>query len=300
MQQPERAAPGAAPGPWNFEVDTTLIRILAANAQALPQRVAMREKDRGIWQQITWQQTLEQVLRCAAGLQSLGLKPGEAILVLGDNRPHLYMGMLSAGALRGYAMPVFPDATPDEILHVVQHVHVRFVLAEDQEQVDKVLDLRERGAPIEQIVYDNPRGLGRYKAPGLISWADLQALGARRLAEESRTAPGADRAGGARGPGGLHPLLGHHRQAQRCRAQPPQYPGRRAQCLPGARLRLRRGRAGVPADGVDRRLRHHGGRRRRAALHDQRAGAPGDGAAKTCARWRPPSTWPHRAAGTTC
>ena len=185
MQQPERGARGASQGPWNFEVDTTLIRILAANAQALPQRVAMREKDRGIWQQITWQQTLEQVLRCAAGLQSLGMKRGEAILVLGDNRPHLYMGMLSAGALCCHAMPVFPDATPDEILHVVQHVHVRFVLAEDQEQVDKVLDLRERGAPVEHIVYDNPRGIGRYKAPGLSSWQQLQELGARRLAEES-------------------------------------------------------------------------------------------------------------------
>jgi long-chain acyl-CoA synthetase len=185
MQQPDRAAPGAVAGPWKFEVDTTLVRLLAANAQAIPQQVAVREKDRGIWQQTTWQQMLEQVLCCAAGLQSLGLQRGEAILVLGDNRPHLYMGMLAAGALGGYAMPVFPDATPDEILHVAQHVHVRFVLAEDQEQVDKVLDLRERGAPIEHIVYDNPRGIGRYKAPGLSSWQQLQERGASRLAAEA-------------------------------------------------------------------------------------------------------------------
>ncbi len=185
MSQPDRAAPGATPGPWKFEVDSTLIRLLAANAQALPHRVAVREKDRGIWQETSWEQTLEQVLRCAAGLQELGLRRGEAILVLGDNRPHLYMGMLAAGALGSYAMPVFPDATPDEIMHVVQHVHVRYVLAEDQEQVDKVLDLRERGAPVEHVVYDNPRGLGRYKTPGLSSWQDLQQRGARRLASES-------------------------------------------------------------------------------------------------------------------
>jgi long-chain acyl-CoA synthetase len=185
MPPPDRRAPGSHEGSWDFSVDTTLVRILAANARAFPQRVAMREKDRGIWQQISWQQMLDTVLGCAAGLQSLGLGPGEALLVLGDNRPRLYMGMLSAGALRSYAMPVYPDATPDEILHVVQDVRVRFVLAEDQEQVDKALDLRERGAPIEHIVYDNPRGIARYRAEGLISWDALQALGSQRLAAES-------------------------------------------------------------------------------------------------------------------
>ena len=147
--------------------------------------MAIREKDRGIWQQTRWSQALNAVLGCAAGLQSLGLGRREALLVLGDNRPHLYMGMLSAGALGCYAMPVYPDATLEEILHVAQDVRVRFVLAEDQEQVDKALELRERGAPIEHIVYDNPRGLARYRAEGLVSWDALQSLGAGRLAAES-------------------------------------------------------------------------------------------------------------------
>jgi long-chain acyl-CoA synthetase len=146
----------------------------------------MREKDRGIWQQTSWRQVLDAVLACAAGLQGLGLDRREAMLVLGDNRPHLYMGMLSAGALGCHAMPVYPDATPEEILHVVHEVRVRFVLAEDQEQVDKALDLRERGAPIEHIVYDNPRGIARYRAEGLVSWEELQSAGARRLAAEPR------------------------------------------------------------------------------------------------------------------
>jgi long-chain acyl-CoA synthetase len=180
MPQADRRAPGA----WDFGIDTTLVRILAANARAFPQRVAMREKDRGIWQQISWSQVLDSVLACAAGLQSLGLARREALLVLGDNRPHLYMGMLSAGALGCYAMPVYPDATLEEILHVAQDVRARFVLAEDQEQVDKALELRERGAPIEHVVYDNPRGLARYRAQGLVSWDALQSLGAGRLAAE--------------------------------------------------------------------------------------------------------------------
>jgi len=167
---------------WDFNPDTTLLRLLAANAQAFPQGVAFREKDRGIWQQVTWGEACETVLRMAAGLQASGLAPEQGVLVLGDNRPRLYLGMLAASALGAYPMPVYPDATPDEVLHVASQLPVHYVLAEDQEQVDKALDLRERGAGLEHIVYDNPRGLGRYTAPGLISWTAMEQLGADRLA----------------------------------------------------------------------------------------------------------------------
>src|SRR4051794_22068449 len=102
--QPDKSAGAKNPGSWDFGLDTTLIRILAGNARAFPERVAMREKDRGIWQQVTFRQMLESVMACAAGLQSLGLARGEALMVLGDNRPHLYMGMLAAGTLGAYAM----------------------------------------------------------------------------------------------------------------------------------------------------------------------------------------------------
>ena len=163
---------------WNFETDTTLIRVLARNADVFPDRVAMREKSKGIWKQTTWQQLLESVLCCAAGLEGLGFKAGEVMLVLGDNRPRLYAGMLAAGALGGYAMPAFPDATLDEIRHFVHEAGARFALAEDQEQVDKMLDLREQGATIEHIIYDDLRGLAAYANSGLISWDALQAKGA--------------------------------------------------------------------------------------------------------------------------
>ncbi|WP_342130509.1 AMP-dependent synthetase/ligase [Hydrogenophaga sp. OTU3427] len=180
MPSSERRA-GRRSDTWDLNPRTTLPRLLAANARVLPQGVAFREKDRGIWQETTWQTAQDKALRCAAGLQALGLHKGQTVLVLGDNRPHLYLGMLAVGMLGGYATPVYPDATPEEILHVVNSVQVQFVLAEDQEQVDKALDLRERGAPLEHIVYDNPRGLSRYKAPGLVSWAALQTEGAARL-----------------------------------------------------------------------------------------------------------------------
>jgi long-chain acyl-CoA synthetase len=168
-------------GPWDFSSDTTLPRVLAANAKALGDTVALREKDRGIWQQTTWAEWLEQVLCCAAGLEALGFVAGDALLTVGDNRPHLYTGMLAAGALRGFAMPVYPDAAPDEVRHSIQASEVRFVLAEDQEQVDKILDLRESCPSIAHMVYDDPRGLGAYQAPGLLSWARLQELGAEAL-----------------------------------------------------------------------------------------------------------------------
>lgn len=173
---------------WDLKPHTTLPRLLAANARLLPQGVAFREKDRGIWQETTWQQAHEKTLRCAAGLQALGLTKGQAVLILGDNRPHLYLGMLAVGMLGGYATPVYPDATPEEIMHVVSSVQVHYVLAEDQEQVDKALDLRERGAPLDHIVYDNPRGLSKYAAPGLVSWQALLDKGGARLQAEAALA----------------------------------------------------------------------------------------------------------------
>ena len=170
---------------WDFAIDTTLIRVLATNAKVFPDRVAMREKTKGIWKQITWIELLDSVLCCAAGLESLGFGAGEVILVLGDNRPRLYAGMLAAGMLEGYAMPAFADATLDEIRHFVHEAGARFMLAEDQEQVDKILDLRDQGATVEHIIYDDPRGLNAYPNPGLISWEAVQAKGAERLAADA-------------------------------------------------------------------------------------------------------------------
>lgn len=170
---------------WDLNPDTTLPRLLAANARLLPQAVAFREKDRGIWQETTWQTAYDKALRCAAGLQAQGLQKGHAVLILGDNRPHLYLGMLAVGMLGGFATPVYPDATPEEIMHVVNSVHVQFVLAEDQEQVDKALDLRQRGASLQHIVYDNPRGLSRYTAPGLVSLQQLMNDGHDRLQSQA-------------------------------------------------------------------------------------------------------------------
>jgi len=169
---------------WDLGADTTLVRLLARNAEVLGDHVAMREKHLGIWQETTWAQMLDATLAFAASLQSMGFGKEDALLVLGDNRPNLYMGMLAAGALGGYAMPAYPDATPDEIRHFMHEANARFVLAEDQEQVDKALDLGEVSSSIEHIIYDEPRGLASYQHPGLVSWDKLQTRGIERLRAE--------------------------------------------------------------------------------------------------------------------
>ncbi|MEY4362977.1 MAG: hypothetical protein RLZZ24_329, partial [Pseudomonadota bacterium] len=169
---------------WNFDANSTLIRLLALNAQHRGEQVAVREKDLGIWQQTTWQQWLDEVLACAAALEQLGFGRDSGLVVLGDNRLHLYSGNLAASTLRGQAMPVYPDATPEEILHVIEQSQAAFVIAEDQEQVDKILDLRDRCGFIRTIIYEDPRGLADYDAEGLVSWDDLMQRGRARLAQE--------------------------------------------------------------------------------------------------------------------
>jgi long-chain acyl-CoA synthetase len=162
----------------------TLLSLLAANARTHGDAIAMRERDRGIWREFTWADMLSQVVSFAAALDALGFRPGEGLLVIGDNRPRLYFGMLSAAALRGLAAPIYPDVPPDELEFYAGNSRARFALAEDQEQVDKLLDLRARVRIPETIVYDDPRGLSHYSQPGLISWNALVQRGRQRLAAE--------------------------------------------------------------------------------------------------------------------
>lgn len=163
---------------------STLLTLLAANAEAHGQAVAMRERDRGIWREFTWSDVLGEVLAFAAALDAMGLAAGEGLLVVGDNRPRLYFGMLGAAALRGRPAPVYPDVPPDDLDFYASNSRARFALAEDQEQVDKLLDLRARSGLPEIIVYDDPRGLANYSQPGLLGWEDVVRRGAERLKAE--------------------------------------------------------------------------------------------------------------------
>jgi len=169
----------------DFPQGSTLLTLLERNTQLFPDRVAMREKDFGIWHEYTWRDYLHEVLAFAAGLEALGFKPGDAMLVLGDNRPQIYFGMLGCATLLGYPAPVFPDSTPKEIVHVYKDCHANYALAEDQEQVDKLLDLRDQVGGPQKIIYKDPRGMSTYQEPGLIYYQEVRAAGEKRLQEEA-------------------------------------------------------------------------------------------------------------------
>jgi len=165
-------------------VDTlqpTFPRLLMAHARARPEAPAMREKDLGIWQTWGWADVAREVREIACGLASLGFKPGDNLAVVGANRPHLYMAMVAAQSLRGVPVPLYQDAIAGEMVFMLDDASVEFVIAEDQEQVDKLLEcreLRQDGAPpLRHIVYDDPKGLRHYAQDGLLGYDALRALG---------------------------------------------------------------------------------------------------------------------------
>jgi long-chain acyl-CoA synthetase len=143
----------------------------------MPDRVAMREKDYGIWQSTTWAQYLGHAHAIALGLASLGFRRGDKVAIVGDNRPELYWAVLATQALGGVPVPLYQDSIEKEMEYIVDHAEARFAIAEDQEQVDKLLAVRARCPRLETIVYDDPRGMRAYSETCLMSLAELQEAG---------------------------------------------------------------------------------------------------------------------------
>ena len=155
----------------------TFAKLARANAQRFPDRVAIREKDYGIWQSTTWRDYLAQARAIALGLASLGFVRGDKVAIVGDNRPQLYWAVLATQTLGGVPVPLYQDSSEKEMEYIVDHAGVRFAIVEDQEQVDKLLALRARCLRLETIVYDDPRGLRSYSETCLMSLAELQEAG---------------------------------------------------------------------------------------------------------------------------
>lgn len=162
----------------------TLISQLAANAGEIPDRVALRERDLGIWQEYSWREYFEHVSALAAGLEELGFHAFDALLVIGDNRPRLYFAMAAAMMLQGFAVPAFPEAPSGELERLARKGLARIAVAEDQEQVDKLLELRVATGSPEHILYDDNRGLAHYSQPGLHDMDAVLATGRQRLADK--------------------------------------------------------------------------------------------------------------------
>lgn len=154
-------------------VADTIPKLLLHQAALRPNQAAIREKEFGIWQTYTWADSLSQVSRIAAGLVSHGFGRGEMAAILGANRPSLYWATSAIQSLGGVAVPLYNDATSDELAYVLKHCEARIVFVEDQEQADKVLALVPELPELTKVVYANPRGLRNYEHPVLVS---LEAL----------------------------------------------------------------------------------------------------------------------------
>src|SRR2546430_2089569 len=159
------------------EALTTLPRFVLRNARDLTARPAIREKDRGIWQTWTWAQYCAEVRDFALGLAASGMRRGEKLSVIGDNRPRLYWAQVAAQALGGVSVPVYQDSIAQELAYVWNHAEVAVIVAEDQEQVDKVLSLRAELPTLRLVVYDDPRGMNHYQYDWLKSFQEIQELG---------------------------------------------------------------------------------------------------------------------------
>ncbi len=158
-------------------MQTTFVQLLMQHAKARPHAPAMREKEYGIWQTLTWSQLAAMVEQLAAGLHQAGLRRGEHMVVVGANRPRLYATMLAVQSLGAIPVALYQDAVAAECVFPISNAEVRFAFAEDQEQVDKLLEVRESAAQLTHIYFDEPRGLRNYDQPGLQSMDDLQAAG---------------------------------------------------------------------------------------------------------------------------
>jgi long-chain acyl-CoA synthetase len=160
--------------------DTFPKLLLARARQSGRHRPAYREKEYGIWQTYDWARVAAEVQRLAAGLADLGFRRGDRLVVIGDNRPRLYWSMCAVQSLGGVPVPVYQDSVAEELVYVVEHAGAAFALAENQEQVDKLLEVRGKVPSLATLIYDDPRGLRDYD--GLLSYSEVQERGDRVLA----------------------------------------------------------------------------------------------------------------------
>ena len=162
----------------------TFPKLLLRNAAQFADRPAVREKAFGIWQEWTWAQVREEVFAFAAGLAQLGFAEGDKLAVIGGNRPRMYWGMTAAQVLRGIPVPVYQESAAAEIQYVLEHAEAKFVLAENQEQVDKALEIAANLPGIARIIYDDGRGLRDYAKDKLCDFAEVRRRGREALARE--------------------------------------------------------------------------------------------------------------------
>jgi len=162
----------------------TFPKLLIRNADRFRGKPAMRHKDLGIWFTWSWADMLVEVRNLAVGLSILGLERGDTIAIIGKNKPRLYWSICAAQALGAVPVPIYADSVADEMAYVLEHAEAKFVVAEDQEQVDKLISIADRLSHVRIVIYDEPRGLRDYDHSRMKWITEVQKLGADKLAAD--------------------------------------------------------------------------------------------------------------------
>src|SRR5262245_47190977 len=162
------APPGAA---------DTFPKLLLEHARVRGAQTSAREKDLGIWQSWTWSDAAQNLRALTCGLAAIGFRRGDHLAIIGDNRPQLYWAIAAAQVLGGIAVPLYQDAVAQEMAYILDDADVRFAVVEDQEQVDKLLEIKGQLSNLSHIVFQDPRGMRHYRQPFLHEYADVQQAG---------------------------------------------------------------------------------------------------------------------------
>ena len=155
----------------------TIPKLLLDHSKKRGDRPANRQKEFGIWQSWSWSDVAEEVRCLACGLAKKGFQRGDKLAVIGDNRPRLYWSMVAAQALGGIPVPLYQDSVAEEMVYVLENADVKFAIVQNQEQTDKLLDIKERLPKLEQIFFEEPHGMHGYKKDFLHDYKEVQEEG---------------------------------------------------------------------------------------------------------------------------
>ncbi len=155
----------------------TFPKLLLEHARVRSEKVAIREKDLGIWQSWTWKEAADEVRWLACGLAARGFTRGANLAIIGDNRPRLYWSFAAAQSIGLVPVPIYQDSVTNEMFYVLDNAEIEVAIVEDQEQVDKLLELLPRCPRLKLIVYDDPRGMRHYSQPELMPYSELRESG---------------------------------------------------------------------------------------------------------------------------
>ena len=167
------------------QVLDTIPKLLLDHAKKRADRPANRLKDLGIWQTWTWSEVADEVRNLACGLSKIGFQRGDKLAVIGDNRPRLYWSMVAAQALGGIPVPLYQDSVAEEMVYVLENADVKYAIVQNQEQTDKLLEIKDRLPNLKHICYEEPRGMRDYTQDFIHYYKDIQKTGKRDYHNEN-------------------------------------------------------------------------------------------------------------------